>query len=605
MRSLLLQSLELGYESNERYDMRLLRLEVKGYKNLKAISIDFERSKGRSLIVGLNGSGKSNLLEVLSAIFYALYSKDKKVFPKFKFSLEYYLDTAESELVVVANNNGTIELKTCKSENRPNYIRVRRQDFYRYLPDHVIAVYSGEEKRLWEDYYYSSYDQYNKQYMDEQSSYQPQRMVYLNHYYWNLIASILAVHAIDDYRKFLNDRIGIKGISAIHMEFDVPKIKANRNKRARQILDILNPQRKVLVEVPLRKYEEAKGVCGYESDLFYNMAVLSLYKDYKIVTDLRLKCSKGVEIRGLSEGEKKLLVVYGAVNILSGNNLYLFDEPDVHLHEGRKKDIYEVVSRDVNSHYIISSHSPTLAKLFNPESVIMLDNEGESCKACYGDVAKTISTLTNGEWSYVDHVLIFEKNRPLFLVEGPGDVAYIKKAIEVLSQDNAKYKQLELADILHCGGAANIQKMINELMGNLPKGKKVVAIYDRDQAGADELKKAIGCGGNRRDNKTYRCGLIYYIKLPKTVGYIDIDFVIEDYFSEQYKKKIVQSYVNKMKTNLNSLPKDLRQSVKESLCKSLASCDRNALAGFHVLLDKLCDIINGQEQVVDVQYHAP
>ena len=580
--------------------MRLLKLEVKGYKNLKDISIDFDRTKGRTLIVGLNGSGKSNLLEVLSAIFYALYNRERNVSPNFNFYMEYFIDTAESILVIVANNNGVVELKTCMGEDRANCVRVEKQDYDRCLPDHVIAVYSGEEKRLWEDYYFNSYEQYNKQYMDERSLYRPQQMVYLNHYYWNLIASILSIHAIDDYRKFLNDCIGIKEVTAIHMDFDVSKLKANRNRRAKPILDILNPRKKASVEVSLKEYEKAKAACGYESDLFYNMAVLTLYKDYKIITDLRLKCATGIEIRSLSEGEKKLLVIYGAVNLLSGNNLYLFDEPDVHLHEGRKKDIYEVVSHDTNSHYIISSHSPTLAKMFNSENVIMLDNEGESCRACYGEVANTIAKLTNGEWSYVNHVLLFEKARPLFLVEGPGDVAYIKKAIEVLSRDNAMYNQLKLADILHCGGAANIQKMISELIGNLPAGKKVVAIYDRDQAGADELKKAIGRGGNRRENTTYRCGLIYYIKLPKTIGYAENDFVIEDYFTEQYKKSIVQSYVNAMKTTLNSLPKDLRQSVKEALSKSLDSCDRNTLAGFKVLLDKLCDIINGREQVVDV-----
>ena len=349
-----------------------------------------------------------------------------------------------------------------------------------------------------------------------------------------------------------------------------------------------------------KKYMEAKMACGYEPDLFYNMAVLTLYKDYKIITDLRLKCSTGIAIRDLSEGEKKLLVIYGAVNLLSGNNLYLFDEPDVHLHEGRKKDIGEVISSDAESHYIISSHSPTLAKLFTPENVIMLDNDGESCKACYGEVAKTISTLTNGEWSYVNHVLLFEKTRPLILVEGPGDVAYIKKAIEVLSQGNARYNRLKSADILHCGGASNIQRMIEELKVNLPQGKIVIAVYDRDEAGGKAIKDAIGKGKSRAEYKTYRRGSIFYIKLPKTPGCDGVDFLIEDYFTEQYKKSIVQSYVDKMKTSLNSIPKDMRQSVKDALCKSLDSCDRNTLAGFKVLLDKLCDIIDGQEHVVDV-----
>ena len=48
----------------------------------------------------------------------------------------------------------------------------------------------------------------------------------------------------------------------------------------------------------------------------------------------------GDEKVSLSEGEKKLLLVYGAINLLSGENLYLLDEPDAHLHEGRKREMF-------------------------------------------------------------------------------------------------------------------------------------------------------------------------------------------------------------------------------------------------------------------------
>lgn len=57
--------------------MKLLKLEIRGYKNLQDVEIDFSKSNGMTLVVGTNGSGKSNLLEVLSAIFSALYNKEK------------------------------------------------------------------------------------------------------------------------------------------------------------------------------------------------------------------------------------------------------------------------------------------------------------------------------------------------------------------------------------------------------------------------------------------------------------------------------------------------------------------------------------------------
>ena len=47
----------------------------------------------------------------------------------------------------------------------------------------------------------------------------------------------------------------------------------------------------------------------------------------------------------MSEGEKKMLLIYGALNIIEGENLVLLDEPDAHIHEGIKKDIYDLIKR--------------------------------------------------------------------------------------------------------------------------------------------------------------------------------------------------------------------------------------------------------------------
>lgn len=49
--------------------MKLKRLEIKKYKNLIDFSADFESGKGLSILIGNNGSGKSNVLEAISGIF--------------------------------------------------------------------------------------------------------------------------------------------------------------------------------------------------------------------------------------------------------------------------------------------------------------------------------------------------------------------------------------------------------------------------------------------------------------------------------------------------------------------------------------------------------
>lgn len=591
--------------------MKLLKLEIRGYKNLQDVEIDFSKSNGMTLVVGTNGSGKSNLLEVLSAIFSALYNKEKNVNPDFGFELEYVLDNPPSSIegqqingsrtkVKINNYSGNIDVRFCCLESDADFYKVSPENYKGLLPEHLIAIYSGEEKRLWENYYFQSYDNYNKQYMEGKVAFQQHNMVYLNHYYWNLIASILLIHEIDDYRDFVTDKIGITGEVFIHCEFDVNKLKRNKNERAKQILQIINPHAKETVDISLETYKLVKNYCGYEADMFFNMFVLTLYKDYKIITNLTLKCNNSIDIRNLSEGEKKLLLVYGAINLLSGENLYLLDEPDAHLHEGRKREMFDLLQQDLNNHFVVSSHSPTLTKLFDYEHVILLEKTSAGCKVCYGDVVNTISKLTDGEWKYIEQVMLFENSRPLILVEGPGDVKYIRKAIEILSEDKSEFKKLRVADILHCGGASNIQRTINEIRSSLSENKKIIALFDNDDAGRTELKKAIGKGKDRTDTKTYKKDGIIYLKLPKSPRYGTKDFVIEDYFSESMMKNVIEAIIDNSDDTFNGIPKDLKQKVKDKLELDLDTYNKDALSGFEVLLNKLCSIINDEEEFVEV-----
>ena len=55
--------------------MKLKSLYVKKYKNLSPLTIDFEAGNGLTMIVGNNGSGKSNVLEAISGIFHDLFKE--------------------------------------------------------------------------------------------------------------------------------------------------------------------------------------------------------------------------------------------------------------------------------------------------------------------------------------------------------------------------------------------------------------------------------------------------------------------------------------------------------------------------------------------------
>ena len=69
--------------------MKLKSLTIKGngYKNLKD-TFPFEKNNGYIALIGLNGSGKSNLIEAISIIFDKLINNKGKDIP-FDYSIEY------------------------------------------------------------------------------------------------------------------------------------------------------------------------------------------------------------------------------------------------------------------------------------------------------------------------------------------------------------------------------------------------------------------------------------------------------------------------------------------------------------------------------------
>ena len=116
--------------------MRLQKLKINSrFKNLDSFEIDFSTKEGITVLIGNNGSGKSNILEAISGIFAGLY--DRKYNPTFSYELIYNKDTYKVE---VKFENGIYEFKIndVVDNLKPEH-----------LPSQVISSYSGEESRLW------------------------------------------------------------------------------------------------------------------------------------------------------------------------------------------------------------------------------------------------------------------------------------------------------------------------------------------------------------------------------------------------------------------------------------------------------------------------
>lgn len=123
--------------------MRLRSLWLAGYKNLRDVAITFSADHAVSVVVGHNGTGKSNLLEALTEIFRDL---DLGEPPTLQYRLIY--ECKGQVVEIEADPAAKQRLQARVDGKRISQARLRGEAGSRYLPDFVFGYYSGPSTRL-------------------------------------------------------------------------------------------------------------------------------------------------------------------------------------------------------------------------------------------------------------------------------------------------------------------------------------------------------------------------------------------------------------------------------------------------------------------------
>ncbi|HBX1762861.1 TPA: chromosome segregation protein SMC, partial [Klebsiella pneumoniae subsp. pneumoniae] len=157
--------------------MKVDKLYIRSrFKNLENVKVDFDENHLMTVVVGRNGSGKSNVLEALVSIFRNL---DLGEAPAFSYELTYRLGEPHKpnrpsnrwlEITIDADpNRGTlakqyeVRMRNLLNDSLPEDIfdektlgivipfsKVKRNKEGKapYLPNYVFAYYSGPSDRL-------------------------------------------------------------------------------------------------------------------------------------------------------------------------------------------------------------------------------------------------------------------------------------------------------------------------------------------------------------------------------------------------------------------------------------------------------------------------
>ena len=581
--------------------MKLKSVYIEKYKNLSPLTIDFELGNGLTMLVGNNGSGKSNVLEAISGIFHDLFKgKDSR-----KIKCDYKLQYTLNEInCVIEQTNGFLRCYGPKLKRREYFIEEN-------APHNIIGLYSGEEDRLWTSFYETYYKSYIKRIKTNRHQ-ERMRLMLINKYYWNVALLTLLLSGNETLKPFIENDLGITSISTIELKFNF-KYFDDVNELLKTFINRINPDHKSKIECNLEDlhnsifYSALTDENGNilvdengnkllaeigitDTEVFQNLTQAYMPKNEKIIKDIIIQIDDDITVEQLSEGEKKLILVKTVLEILSDEKtLVLMDEPDAHLHEGRKPALCNMMREYPNRQIVIATHSPIMAQIANEKELLMLDHEGGKSTLLTEEKIDKIKHLTGTSWDVIGQGMMLKSKRPLVVFEGKTDVKYVKRAIDLLKNDNPSYDQLQV-DFMSAGGADNMQFFITDLLEVIPNSKKVIVFFDRDnegQTGAATLLNLTTSDEAIAHYDDVKQNNLTVSFIPYKTGVTGGDFLIEDYFSwDKTVKPMVDKAIENSHHPFKNLPK-LSSRIKKGLEDKHMTFAKEEFEGFITLLDKI------------------
>lgn len=583
--------------------MKLKSFTIKGngYKNLKD-TFPFEKNNGYIALIGLNGSGKSNLIEAISIIFDKLINNKGKDIP-FDYSIEYEI-----------TDNTYIISKEAFIKNGKEY-GINKIEF----PSSIIACYSGEDKRLWslayEDYHYSYFKQAVKG-----ARFNPS-LLYIDKSCWNIAFLSLLCSEDPDVKSFLKDKLNVTSPADIEIDFTIDDTRRTAfrqhsalnwfdricsNGKTRVNGNLLFSTDNMLAGKTVPNTEKAKTVFSFLYLLSQAEKKAKKNNIQRLIIYIKIKVN-GICFDDLSEGEKKLILIECITKVLGDKkSLLLLDEPDAHTHIAMKKDLLKLIS-EFEGQTIMTTHSPMFLNKrwdgFNENNIFyMHDGEVENT-----ELLKHLGDITDNEIDYFEGSFILSSKK-ILVTEGSYDIAYIGHAINKLSTDNPNYLKLtEQVAFLHAGGASNAVELYNQtLFPARGHYDNLVFIFDYDKSGfegAEELKASITQKGDTKPIVLFYQDDYSVVKLRKPNDKDAESYMVEDLFdSDSYHAVTDKIHVRSHKDlrnitwndviTSNKRPKGTPDAIKYYIQDNYTTFEKEWLQNFKPVLDKLLEVFS-------------
>lgn len=562
--------------------MKITKLHIYNYKNL---NVELVNTSSIIALIGNNGSGKSNILEAISTIFFHLFQKKEKDIP-FNFLIEYKF--GGNQTVSIEKKNSTIHFKVDETP---------RADIQQFLPKQIVALYSGEENRLWEKSYKPLYMTYvnsiNKSETSGLGEYNiVPKMLYINKFYWHISLLCLLLSDAPDTKDFCEQTLGINKINSIKFDFNNANYANYTNSSVKAFINLIDKKS----EYSIAELKKIISECPFSLDEIYKYLYLAFTPDRKkMLENITIKYNNdNLDIEDFSEGEKKMLLIKAALEFAGlEDSLFLLDEPDAHIHLSNKIQIKNVFKEYLETRQVIlTTHSPTLTDTLDEDSLFML-NTGNLVHHKKQEILENVS----GEfWNkFQQNAFIASKKPIILLVEGKHDKIHIHNAFEALKGD---YPQLDFQSFV-LNGETKIQPFLSGLYeSDFYTDKLYIGVYDNDGAGEksfnngfekvkDNFKKLKE--NNGKENNSY-----FAIKLPKPNG-ITCDCTIETLYElEKFEEAIQSATQNALghlrNKSIDEITKGIKEQAKNILSENSQTFNVQDFKNFRALLDLVLEI---------------
>ncbi len=398
--------------------MRLDRLWIDEFKNLRNIEIDFDEECMTTVIIGENGTGKSNLIEAIASIF-RNFDLDEPP-PPFDFELEYRIENKKVRLWGRANEWGL----TVDGEQITGAEFRRHKD--ELFPELVFGYYSGGNSWL-ESLFHSHQARYyrwvksNEAENLDASSPDKRRLFYCRPIHG--VLALLSFFAFPDKKisRLLEDTLGIIGFHSamilcrepwfasstrggkVPSDFWGAGGRPGRCARLLREVAFFPIARTIRVLDDYRDkggdeqqyclyLRDEKALRTFASNFSGDLAMFEALESIDI-SDLirwvqvwvthRNDVTGEIGFGDLSDGERQLLMVLGLIRLSRGKKtLFLLDEPDTHLNPAWQHRYLELIQTWMQAEanrcqLILTTHNPLTVSGLEKKEVRVMYFDGE------------------------------------------------------------------------------------------------------------------------------------------------------------------------------------------------------------------------------------